>query len=902
MIKRLLLALSMCALFLNPNLLGQEAIPTNPDFTSNVLISAVLKAENVVPAAQNDVKGIAGIFVNEKRDELVFNLYLNEAAGNLTDVRIREGDEESNGPVIFNLTDEIAGKKINTTITNFPKSVITNLLLGNYYIEISTNNLMGVAARGQLRLETPDAYYGFADASKILNGQSDSKAEGIISTNYTHEIKEFEVNFFASGLKSPITGAFLYAGDETTTDSTVVVDLTPYVTNNRIFAILDATNFFEELQSENLYLKLHTEDFPLGEIRTQLEYTDLMLMDGWISGDQQVPDATDVGIEGFTVFLLSPDFRFMRYYVLVDYEDDAMINRVTIHNAQLGETSIPIYNLSFLTPERVFIGEIAEASIATFAGIMLRGAAYIRIKSENPADEDRSRGQVYRIARDGRLFTFCSGQVSPDIATNADGGGLVAIDRKLSHSHVVFSNYDLSSDPTAVTLHAGQVGEDGPELVDLTDVSNNSFTDYFWHESTNTTPFNKAISDEIKRNNSYFKISTETYPEGEIRGQVLSQLNCTNRFNESADLELSLDVSRVHYAQYDTLGMCFTIQNTGVVTAENVQVSVPLPDGFVYCYDIAGQGDYNLYYQTWNVGTLAPGESANLKLVNLALSSGNNINYYAEVSNSSAYDHDSTPNNQNFNATEDDEVATTIIAIENGGSGTGDADVDLEMDIIADQMQVGQYQNVNYTITVSNNGADLASNVHMNVRIPNGLAYVSHNASKGDVRLYNGTWFIQTLLPGESSTLDIELFTLWLSSNIFYFVQVHAVDQPDKDSTPGNVYNFIVTEDDEARIDIATTANMPQNDNTSSFSVSDINMGIVYPNPTSGQVNIDIQSEADTVGELLIYNTAGQIVLRRKASFSQGFNGFNYDVSNFPKGTYFIKVPELEITSRFIKM
>ena len=537
-------------------------------------------------------------------------------------------------------------------------------------------------------------------------------------------------------------------------------------------------------------------------------------------------------------------FQTVDYWVYTDdLEED--ISLATVHVASLGDASPIFNNLSLTTEDKILTGTLSNPNIpAFFAGRLIAGNAQVNIATED-FPEGKIRGQLYRVARDGRLFTFCNNQFATDVNTDADGGGIIAIDRKISHSHLLLANHNLSSNLESLTVNSGQIGETGTELLDLTEQVNDGFVNWFWHESTTTVPFNEAVADDIKASNAFLRLDTEDNPEGELRGQVLSQLNCVNRFNESADLELELALSRAHYAQFDSLGLCFTIANRGAVTAENVIVDVPVPNGFVYCFDVAEQGEYDLFHQQWNVGTLEPGESVKLNMLTLAMSSGNNINYFTEVSNSSAFDHDSTPNNQNFNDLEDDEVGTTILAVENGGSGTGDFDVDLEVNLTADQMSVGQYKNVNYTITVSNTGSDFASNVLMNVKIPPGLAYVSDSFSMGNLTLHNGRWFISELAPGQTATLNLELFTLWPSSTIPYFVQVHSVDQPDNDSTPGNVFNFIVSEDDEARVDITTTAQGAAPTNTP-VSFASLVKDEIYPNPAFDQIKFVVQSGIDT--------------------------------------------------------
>ena len=891
MFNRLLLLLLFVTPFIHySNISAQSPIPVNPEYTSDLTVTAVLSGDQAIPLADNNIKAIAAFTVNEKREDIKVKVYANNESGDLTQVVVREGSPGSVGPIVLSLTDDIEGKKINTTLTDVDEQVVTDLLLGKYYIEIKTFNFPGLAARGELRIESAHSFHGEVTSANILNDASDSPAKGIISTHYTPDIQNLEINFFASDLSDAITGAFLYIGDESTVGGTMAMDLSSFAIDNRIFANVDPSSFVEHLSNSNVYIKIYTENYPDGEIRGQLNYDPNLVHDGWLAGAQVLPSPTTLGINGFSLLSLAPDFLNVDYWV---YTDDLGedIFKIKLHNSDVGTIGGVIHILPLEPGSKTAIGSIETGPF--FSGRLLSGGIYVNVQTLSNID-GIVRGQLYRVARQSKFYDFC-----PTVQGDADGGGMFSYNRKLTYAHVLATGHNLSSDLTSVSLNEGTINNLGPVIGEFTNTVSDYVVDAIWDENS-SMPFNSGIVESVLAENTYMQFSTVDNPEGEIRGKT-SDEDCpeiTDEMEDSADLELELDLSRAHYVQYDSLGLCFTVTNTGTLTADDIVVDIPLPDGFVYCYDFTTQGEYDLYYQTWNVGTLAPGESAKLSLWTLAMVGGINVDYFAQIVNSSEYDQDSTPGNNQNN--EDDEVSTTILALENGGSGTGNFDVDLELSMVADQMEVAPYENVNYTITVSNQGSDIAHHVMMNVTLPAGLAYTSHASSKGKVSLYNGQWYILELAPGETATLDLELFTLWPSSTISFFTQIHAVDEPDVDSTPGNVFDFVVTEDDEARVDITTTSAMPEGN--TSFNFSQTYAHDVYPNPTRDAINFSVQSDKEADGQLHIYNGTGQIVLTQNLDIQKGFNKYTFDAANFPVGTYFIHVTELEIISRFIKM
>lgn len=127
---------------------------------------------------------------------------------------------------------------------------------------------------------------------------------------------------------------------------------------------------------------------------------------------------------------------------------------------------------------------------------------------------------------------------------------------------------------------------------------------------------------------------------------------------------------------------------------------------------------------------------------------------------------------------------------------------DLELNLTVDNPNFEIYQNVNYTLTVSNTSAVAATDVQINFALPYGMVYTSHNASDGQYSLYFETWTLNEIPANSSATLQLVLFTLWESGPITAYSQVVVAQPADVDSTPGNGTCCTPVEDDEAAITI----------------------------------------------------------------------------------------------------
>ncbi len=130
--------------------------------------------------------------------------------------------------------------------------------------------------------------------------------------------------------------------------------------------------------------------------------------------------------------------------------------------------------------------------------------------------------------------------------------------------------------------------------------------------------------------------------------------------------------------------------------------------------------------------------------------------------------------------------------------GTGGPD--LELGLTASSSVLTIWQNVTFTVELTNTGTEAASGVEVSVPIPAGsLAYTSSSASTGSYNLFYKTWSVGVLQPGETATLSVVLFVLQNSTPLPYFVEVVSATSSDLDSSPGNGTGT-PNEDDEALV------------------------------------------------------------------------------------------------------
>ena len=374
----------------------------------------------------------------------------------------------------------------------------------------------------------------------------------------------------------------------------------------------------------------------------------------------------------------------------------------------------------------------------------------------------------------------------------------------------------------------------------------------------------------------------------------------------TADLEIKITVDDKLYKQYEKVAYKITVTNNGPADADEITVAAGLPDGMVYSDAEVTQGRYRLFFERWEVGALASGESATLDLILFTLVEGAEITNFVQVMNSNKPDPDSTPGNDNDDTPdEDDEAAVTIVPFENGGVNTGDGVADLSISIMADNADYEIYEHVVYTITVTNDGPDGASGIFVNAGLPAGMVYSDDAVTTGDYSLWREQWTIDELPAGSSATLTLTLFTLVEDAPIDNYVQVFVADQGDPDSTPGNNPGPTPTEDDEA---VATITPMFNGNGGNSRLInpgnSSVTLDELYPVPVTDQLTATFTSTLDKEVIMMIYGVDGKMHIRQQLQLNEGFNQVQFELSDLPAGMYFLDIPvpgEARLKKKFVK-
>lgn len=64
----------------------------------------------------------------------------------------------------------------------------------------------------------------------------------------------------------------------------------------------------------------------------------------------------------------------------------------------------------------------------------------------------------------------------------------------------------------------------------------------------------------------------------------------------------------------------------------------------------------------------------------------------------------------------------------------------------------------------------------------------------------------------------------------------------------------------------------------------------IYPNPTSGQINIDVYSDAETTLEIKLTDLLGKAVYTEKVQAAKGLNVYRVSEEKIPAGMFFVSL------------
>ncbi len=226
-----------------------------------------------------------------------------------------------------------------------------------------------------------------------------------------------------------------------------------------------------------------------------------------------------------------------------------------------------------------------------------------------------------------------------------------------------------------------------------------------------------------------------------------------------SDLALTKTVNDTTPNVGDTITYTVQLSNNGPDGATNVQVADALPSGVLFVSARSSQGTYDPGTGLWNVGTVTTSFAQTLVIQATVVSPEPQTNT-ATIAHADQFDPMST--NNNASATQTPQRADLALA-----KGVSDP-----------TPNVGD--TITYTVTLSNNGPDVATNVQVTDRLPAGVSFVSAVPSQGTYNSVAGLWTVNTVTTSAPLTLVLT-GTVVDASKVINTATITHADQFDPD-------------------------------------------------------------------------------------------------------------------------
>ena len=299
-----------------------------------------------------------------------------------------------------------------------------------------------------------------------------------------------------------------------------------------------------------------------------------------------------------------------------------------------------------------------------------------------------------------------------------------------------------------------------------------------------------------------------------------------------ADLELTKEFVNSTDATPDVgdeIGFLITVFNRGPSQATGVVVSDLLPVGLSSRGATTNAGSYDPATGRWEVGTIDANTSRTLTIqaaVDQPTTTGiQTLSNTASILSADQFDGDSTPGN-NVESEDDQQTVTVTPRV-----------VDLRLEKSVTPVLVNVGDEITYTLRLFNEFGDTATNVQVQDDLPAGFTFLESTPAGVVYNQATGVWTVASLDSGQSATLNLR-GRLDSAADTTNTAEVIAVDQFDRDSTPGNGLD----EDDRATatftlaasdLSITKTVNTatPNVGENVTFTLRVLNDG---PNPASG--------------------------------------------------------------------
>lgn len=562
----------------------------------HLIFHAELKGEEQIPAVSTPARGLVTIMYSPDRTKVSVTGLFVDMEGDITDVSLHIGKTGETGDLIVSLMPVLNFRRLYGEV-EVPASLLQNLLPDRVYVTVSTNANPGGEIRGQFICETDLDYRAVLTGSEVVPAAA-SSSFGFGGIHFPTGSDDVVVALLVDGLSGPITEAGVYFGNPGE-NGVLVHSLTQFFLNfiqEKIELDELPLNFFRDAREGKYYIQVNTAAYPNGELRGQVGFLGYFTSFAPVNSAQAVPSTPSTGF-GFSHNILNATLDSLTSTVYISAITPAAVE---IRKGSPGVVGTLLETLELTSTPGVYSKTYPLDADRMTA--LVEGNLYVNVPTAaKPAGEIR--GQMKNSLRKGYAFDLCGNQVVPPVSSNGYGVAMASVDQANCYINYKLIYDKLTSDVTDGFICQADPGQNGDALYSLSvqkPVIPGEAEILATHGVT------------IENGGMYMILRTQTWPDGEIRGQIRrGSLSCPEQsaiqvitqvsgvqvnpspFNDM--LTVKFESKRPFQANLilrDILGAPSLIQSVNVISGEqtfSVQTPVLLPGVYTLSLEIPGE-------------------------------------------------------------------------------------------------------------------------------------------------------------------------------------------------------------------------------------------------------------------------------------------------------------------------
>jgi hypothetical protein len=592
-----------------------------------------------------------------------------------------------------------------------------------------------------------------------------------------------------------------------------------------------------------------------------------LLLTAKMTGSQETP-AVSTNAKGVASFSLNATHDTMCVNVSFNGLSGAATG-VHVHSGAIGVGGAVVTDLSsFINGNRISTSLTGANLTPALVSSYLKGALYINAHTTaNPNGEIR--GQIM-LEKDWNFTAMADGaQETPAVTTTAYGLGVFNLAQHggTLQFHIVASG--LSGAISGAHLHTGAMGVGGGVAVDLSSyISGNVISGSI---DTSMITGSAAFLNNLMMGNIYFNIHTAANPNGEIRGQLMTDTKLAFDANLNGAQETPAVTTTA-----DAIG-CFRVNTTFDTLWYNVVAA-----------GLSGQMN-GIHLHTGNVGVgggvaidLSPGINGNQSMGTIT-GAGLTSAFWSNLITGGIYVNIHTAANANG------EIRGQVYRLAREGYV-------MSIDGMQETPSVTTTAKGSGIVSVDRN----QTNAHF-MYVCSGLTGTSNGVHfhKGAMGMSGGVIYdltsMSTLAGANASgsgylkSTDASPFTMGNSMSMMHdsvYMNLHTAANPNGELR-GQVLRGAVC--------YGTATGIEEKALPSSFEV--------YPNPSRGIVNVRIESASGLPVQVVMYDMTGREVYAQSTKLGSGSNVLALNMTDFVNGIYFIRIQSDKqvLTQKIIK-